>query len=68
MAMLAVAVGVGGGAAQQGGCGEGKQQQTLHWLVGTALRLWAFSLLGMNCCGLLTSSVGWAGVPGRDHS
>jgi hypothetical protein len=64
MSMPAVAVGVGGGADQQGCCGEGKEQQALHWLERTALSLWVFSLFGIHCCGVLTSSVRWVGEIG----
>jgi hypothetical protein len=30
---------IGGGAHQQGRSGEGKEQQTLHWVLGSALRV-----------------------------
>jgi hypothetical protein len=51
MPVLAVAVGIGSGAHQQGRSGEGKEQQTLHWVLGSALRAWAVWWGCLGCCG-----------------
>jgi hypothetical protein len=51
---------IGGAAHQQGHCGEGKEQQTLHWVLGSALRLWAVWWGCLGCWEVLTDLVGVA--------
>ena len=41
MPVLAVAVGAGGRSGEQGHSGEGSEQQALHRVFGSALRVWA---------------------------
>jgi hypothetical protein len=51
MPVPAVAVGAGGRCGEQGGSGEGGEQQALHWVLGSALRVWALCGGCLGCCG-----------------
>ena len=51
MPVLAVAVGAGSRCGEQGHCGEGGEQQALHWVLGSALRVWALCGGCLGCCG-----------------
>jgi hypothetical protein len=51
MPVLAVAVGAGGRCGEQGGSGEDSEQQALHRVLGSALRVWALCGGCLGCCG-----------------
>jgi hypothetical protein len=51
MLVVPVVVGAGGRCGEQGGSGEGGEQQALHWVLGSALRVWALCGGCLGCCG-----------------
>jgi hypothetical protein len=51
MPVPAVAVGAGGRCGEQGRSGEGGEQEALHWVLGSALRVWALRGGCLGCCG-----------------
>jgi hypothetical protein len=71
MPVLAVAVGAGGRCGEQGGSGEDSEQQALHRVLGSALRVWALCGGCLGCCGGAHGPCGalggcrWGGVLGQ---
>lgn len=65
MLVVSVVVGAGGGGAQQGHSGEGSEQQALHRVCWSGVRVLEMALGCLMCCGLATLGSEWSDSRGR---